>query len=98
MNRTALIFAGAVLIAASLLLPGRAVSAGAGPEGLRPCSESDFTLTRFFDTLPVDLSTVSGLVPLGNANGACYFLPTSTTDFYTPFAFGGAYGHQMIPA
>ena len=97
MNRCALVFAGILSISTSLLLPGRAIGAG-GPEHLGPCSGSDFTLSRFFDTLPVDLSTVSGLVPLGNTNGTSHILLISTTYFYTPFAFGGADGHQMIPA
>src|SRR6266481_4601718 len=97
MNRCALVFAGILSLSTSLLLPGRAIGAG-GPEHLGPCSGSDFTLSRFFDTLPVDLSTVSGLVPLGNTNGTSHILLISTTYFYTPFAFGGADGHQMIPA
>ncbi len=98
MNRAGLILSGAVLISTSLLFPGRAFGAGSHPEDLRPCSESDFTVSRFLDALPVDLATVSGLVPLGNTNGTSHILPISTTYFYTPFAFGGADGHQMIPA
>ena len=103
MNRTALIFARAALVAASPLLPGWAIGTGGdhdrgGPEHLGPCSRSDFTLTRFFDTLPVDLSTVSGVVPLGTANGTSHILPNSTATVYTPFSFGGADGRQMLPA
>jgi len=84
-----------VLAAALSAIPG---FAAADPHKLVPCGESDFTVTRFFDTLPVDLSTVSGLVPLGNANGSSHILPISTTYFYTAFAFGGADGNQMVPA
>src|SRR5262245_21824883 len=91
MNRTALGFALAVLAAG---LPGQAGAAG----GNQPCAQSDFTVGRFFDTLPVDLATVGGIVPLGNVNGTSHIVPISTTYFYAPFAFGGFDGHQMFPA
>ena len=85
-----------ILASASLFIPGWAAADAHGK--LRPCAESDFTVSQFFDSLPVDLSTVSGLVPLGNANGSSHIVPISTTYFYTAFAFGGADGHQMVPA
>jgi hypothetical protein len=90
MKRAPFAFALAALAAAGLALPASAAE--------RPCAASDFTVARFFDTLPVDLGTVAGLVPLGNVNGTSHIVPISTTYFYAPFTFGGADGHPMLPA
>jgi len=95
MNRGTSIAVQVTLIVTALLAQGSRMSAEGGPG---PCSASDFTITQFFDTLPVDLSTLSGIVPLGNTNGSTHILPISTTYFVTPSALGGAGGDDEIPA
>jgi len=81
---TALLVQGSLVSAEGGQGRGRARAAVRGPGRLGPCSASDFTVTRFFDTLPVDLSKVTGIVPLGNANGITHVLPISTTYFNAP--------------
>jgi hypothetical protein len=87
------------VIAALTLLTGTAMRAAEpaamaepvpmAPSHLVPCASTGFTVTSLFDTLPVDLTTVAGVVPLGHVNGTSHIVPISTIYFYAPSTFDG---------
>ena len=69
---------------------------GNGSNKLRACADSDFTSPRLFDVLPLDLSGVMGIVPLGSANGHSHVVPVHVLYLYTPYTLGDD-GRSLIP-
>lgn len=67
-----------------------------GQNKLRSCADTDFTTPRLFDVLPLDLSTVMGIVPLGSANGMSHVLPVHVLYLYSPYQLHPD-GVQIIP-